>query len=205
MVMRNVFDADHGFVTRSKICAADALIVDPPVQGQADWAKSRTLGPVYAYPLSVKCRNYDPPLCPPLISIWTISSSSVTNHQSYQDLRSNVIPENTLVSRNFTFHLERTSSPSTPVYDCPITMANTPVLSMPLDPREQPILDELLLIRADLDLLKQDRSTYIKSSTVVPLYDRVVDQVTKLSAVREGRPNVQNKGMLQHWITYVCL
>lgn len=84
-------------------------------------------------------------------------------------------------------------------------MANTPVLSMPLDPREQPILDELLLIRADLDLLKQDRSTYIKSSTVVPLYDRVVDQVTKLSAVREGRPNVQNKGMLQPWITYVCL
>jgi hypothetical protein len=84
-------------------------------------------------------------------------------------------------------------------------MPNTPVLSMPLDPREQPILDELLLIRADLDLLKQDRSTYIKSSTVIPLYDRVVEQVTKLYAVREGRQHVQNKGMLQHWITYVCL
>jgi hypothetical protein len=62
-----------------KSCAADALIVDPLVQGQADWAKSRTLGPTDAYPLSVKRRNYDPPLCPPLISIRIVSESSISN------------------------------------------------------------------------------------------------------------------------------
>lgn len=73
-------------------------------------------------------------------------------------------------------------------------MADTPVLNIPTDPREQPILDELMLIRADLDLLKRDRTTYIKSSTVVPLYDRVVEQVQKLNAVREDRPHEQNRG-----------
>lgn len=67
------------------------------------------------------------------------------------------------------------------------------MLSLPTDPREQPILDELMLIRADLDLLKRDRTTYIKSSTVLPLYDRVVEQVQKLSAVREGRQREQNR------------
>ncbi|KFX94217.1 hypothetical protein O988_00248 [Pseudogymnoascus sp. VKM F-3808] len=72
-------------------------------------------------------------------------------------------------------------------------MADTPVLNIPTDPREQPILDELMLIRADLDLLKRDRTTYIKSSTVVPLYDRVVEQVQKLNAVREDRPHEQNR------------
>lgn len=71
-------------------------------------------------------------------------------------------------------------------------MTDTPVLSMPTDPREQPILDELMLIRADLDILKRDRTTYVKSSTVMPLYDRLVAQVQKLTAIREGRPHEQN-------------
>lgn len=73
-------------------------------------------------------------------------------------------------------------------------MADTPVMNIPTDPREQPILDELMLIRADLDLLKRDRTTYIKSSTVVPLYDKIVEQVQKLNAVREDRPREQNRG-----------
>lgn len=74
-------------------------------------------------------------------------------------------------------------------------MADTPVLNIPTDPREQAILDELMLIRADLDLLKRDRTTYIKSSTVVPLYDKIVEQVQKLNAVRENRPLEQNRGI----------
>lgn len=82
-------------------------------------------------------------------------------------------------------------------------MAETPVQSMPIDPREQPILDELMLIRADLDLLKKDRTTYIKSSTVVPLYDRIVEQVQKLNAVREDRPHEQNRGMVCHAIQHI--
>lgn len=74
-------------------------------------------------------------------------------------------------------------------------MADTPVLNIPTDPREQAILDELMLIRADLDLLKRDRTTYIKSSTVVPLYDKIVEQVQKLNAIRENRPLEQNRGI----------
>lgn len=72
-------------------------------------------------------------------------------------------------------------------------MTETPLLSLPSDPREQPILDELMLIRADLDILKKDRTTYVKSSTVIPLYDKVVEQVQKLTDVREGRPHEQNR------------
>lgn len=74
-------------------------------------------------------------------------------------------------------------------------MADTPVLNIPTDPREQAILDELMLIRADLDLLKRDRTTYIKSSTVVPLYDKIVEQVQKLNTIRENRPLEQNRGI----------
>jgi len=74
-------------------------------------------------------------------------------------------------------------------------MADTPVLSQtPLDPREQPILDQLLLIRADLTLLKQDRSTYVKSSVVMPLYDKVVEQVRLLNDIRSDHPREQNRG-----------
>ena len=74
-------------------------------------------------------------------------------------------------------------------------MTDTPTLAPPSDPREQPILDELLLIRADLDILKKDRTTYVKSSNVIPLYDRVVEQVSKLNAVRENHPHEQNRRM----------
>ena len=72
-------------------------------------------------------------------------------------------------------------------------MTDTPLLNLPSDPREQPILDELMMIRADLDQLKKDRTTYIKSSTVIPLYDRVVEQVQKLTDIRENRPHEQNR------------
>lgn len=72
-------------------------------------------------------------------------------------------------------------------------MTDTLTLAPPSDPREQPILDELMLIRAELDILKKDRTTYVKSSTVIPLYDRVVEQVTRLNAIRENRPHEQNR------------
>lgn len=75
-------------------------------------------------------------------------------------------------------------------------MADTPISATqaPLDPREQPILDELLLLRTDLTLLKQDRTTYVKSSVVLPLYNRVVDQVSKLNEIRSNHPQEQNRG-----------
>lgn len=68
-------------------------------------------------------------------------------------------------------------------------MADTPTFPPPLDPREQPILDSLMRIRDQLILLKQDRSTYVKSSDVLPLYEKVGDQVRLLNAIRADKPH----------------
>ena len=73
-------------------------------------------------------------------------------------------------------------------------MTDTPNLPVSLDPREQPILENLITIREDLTLLKQDRTTYIKSSDVLDLYDRVVKQVQELNAIRADKPQEQNRG-----------
>jgi hypothetical protein len=73
-------------------------------------------------------------------------------------------------------------------------MADTPTLPPPLDPREKPILESLLRIRDELTLLKTDRSTYVKSSDVLPIYDRVVDQVKLLNEIRIDKPQENNQG-----------
>ena len=73
-------------------------------------------------------------------------------------------------------------------------MTDTPNLPLSLDPREQPILESLTKIREDLTRLKQDRTTYIKSSDVLDLYDRVVKQVQDLNEVRADKPQEQNRG-----------
>ncbi|KAF2801111.1 hypothetical protein K505DRAFT_291227 [Melanomma pulvis-pyrius CBS 109.77] len=63
-------------------------------------------------------------------------------------------------------------------------MADSPAVRIPLDPEEQPILDKLLAVRTKLELLKQDRSTYVKSQDVVDLYDEVIEQVEPLNVIR---------------------
>lgn len=60
----------------------------------------------------------------------------------------------------------------------------SPAVTAPLDPREQPILERLLRTRDALLLLKQDKSSYIKSRDVLPLYEEVVGEVDKLNAAR---------------------
>ncbi|KAH8821145.1 hypothetical protein F5884DRAFT_766778 [Xylogone sp. PMI_703] len=72
-------------------------------------------------------------------------------------------------------------------------MADTPSLPAPLDSREQQILEQLSRIRDELTLLKQDKSTYVKSSDVISLYDRVVEQIEKLHEVRAGKPHEENR------------
>jgi len=69
-------------------------------------------------------------------------------------------------------------------------MTDTPNVPL-LDAREQPILDSLQRIRDELTLLKQDRTTYVKSSDVMPLYERVVDQVRLLTELRADKPEPQ--------------
>ena len=61
----------------------------------------------------------------------------------------------------------------------------SPAVPVPLDPLEQPILERLLQTRDALLLLKQDKSSYIKSSDVIPLYEDAIAQVERLNNVRK--------------------
>ncbi|OQD69972.1 hypothetical protein PENDEC_c028G00593 [Penicillium decumbens] len=71
----------------------------------------------------------------------------------------------------------------------------SPAIPVPLDPREQPILERLLRTRDALLLLKQDKSSYIKSRDVLPLYEEVIREVEKLNTARKDkeRPLVHNR------------
>ena len=73
-------------------------------------------------------------------------------------------------------------------------MSDSPFIQAPTDPREKPILDDLVSIRDKLLLLKQDRSTYVKSQDVMPLYDEVIEQVHRLNNIRVEVGLEQNRG-----------
>lgn len=66
-------------------------------------------------------------------------------------------------------------------------MTDTPSVTFPTDPGEQPILDKLLSIRDGLYLLKQDKSTYIRSKDAFSFYEQVTEQVKALNEVRGGK------------------
>ena len=76
-------------------------------------------------------------------------------------------------------------------------MTDSPAVQAPLDPQEAPILDRVLYLRDKLSLLKQDKSTYVKSHDVLRLYDEVIEQVHQLNVIREehGTPLEQNRGL----------
>lgn len=61
----------------------------------------------------------------------------------------------------------------------------SPAMPVPLDPREQPILENLLRTRDALLLIKRDKSSYVKSRDVLPLYEEVIAEVEKLNSVRK--------------------
>ena len=75
-------------------------------------------------------------------------------------------------------------------------MADSPSLIGSLDPREQPVYDVLLELRDQLTMLKQDKSTYVKSQDVLRLYNNVNDQVHQLNVIREAqkKKTEQNRG-----------
>ncbi|KAI9737740.1 MAG: hypothetical protein M1834_009108 [Cirrosporium novae-zelandiae] len=54
----------------------------------------------------------------------------------------------------------------------------------PIDPKEQPILDQLIGIRDKLLVHKQDKSTYIKSRDIIPIFDECVEQLRLLTEIR---------------------
>lgn len=72
-------------------------------------------------------------------------------------------------------------------------MADSPITNAPVGAQEKPILDKLLLLRDKLLLLKQDKSTYVKSSDVLPLYEQVIEQVSALNEARGAEHLVQNR------------
>ncbi|KAI9777410.1 MAG: hypothetical protein M1816_004733 [Peltula sp. TS41687] len=72
-------------------------------------------------------------------------------------------------------------------------MTDSPALHEPLDPKEQPILEDLLSLRAKLSLLRQDKTTYIKSQDVLPLYEQVIEQVHLLNDIRADKRGEQNR------------
>ena len=74
-------------------------------------------------------------------------------------------------------------------------MTDSPSIHLPSDPKEQSILDNLLTLRDDLSLLKQDRSTYIRADDVVKSYEILIKQVRALNDVRKesGKPQEQNR------------
>lgn len=72
-------------------------------------------------------------------------------------------------------------------------MADSPITNAPVGAQEKPILDKLLLLRDKLLLLKQDKSTYVKSSDVLPLYEQVIEQVSILNQARGPEHLVQNR------------
>lgn len=66
---------------------------------------------------------------------------------------------------------------------------------MPRDARELAILQNLTEIRDKLLLLKQDRTTYIRSQDIIPLYDQTIEQVKELNIVRkETGATDENRG-----------
>jgi hypothetical protein len=72
-------------------------------------------------------------------------------------------------------------------------MTDSPLYRIPLDPKEQPILERILDIRDSLSLLKQDRSTYVKSQDVLILYNSLIDQVEALNRLRIDKRDEQNR------------
>ncbi|UKZ65821.1 uncharacterized protein TrAtP1_007011 [Trichoderma atroviride] len=61
---------------------------------------------------------------------------------------------------------------------------DTPAVPLPQDAREQAILDSLVVVRDKLLLLKQDRTTYIRSQDILPLYDETITRVKELNEIR---------------------
>lgn len=77
-------------------------------------------------------------------------------------------------------------------------MSDSPAVRALLDPKEQPILDSVLYLRDQLSLLKQDRSTYIKSHDVLRLYEQVIEQVHLLNVIRAEHDKALEQTRGQH-------
>jgi hypothetical protein len=70
---------------------------------------------------------------------------------------------------------------------------DTPTCPIPEHPGEREVLTKLSIIRDKLLLLKQDRTNYIRSQDVLPLYEDTMEQVRKLNEIRTGDVSDENQ------------
>ncbi|WYZ41340.1 hypothetical protein EsH8_V_000235 [Colletotrichum jinshuiense] len=70
---------------------------------------------------------------------------------------------------------------------------DTPTCPPPRDAREKEILEKLVAIRDKLQLLRQDRTNYIRSQDVIPLYDETIEQVRQLNDFRSSDRREENR------------
>jgi hypothetical protein len=70
---------------------------------------------------------------------------------------------------------------------------DSPITHAPVGQQEKPILEKLLILRDKLLLLKQDKSTYVKSQDVLPLYEEIIEQIHTLNDVRGPDHLIQNR------------
>jgi hypothetical protein len=75
-------------------------------------------------------------------------------------------------------------------------MTDSPRAQLPIDPDERPIEGQLQQIRNQLELLKQDKSCYVKSYDVIKLYKATIEQVKALNELRQrkDKKDEQNRG-----------
>lgn len=72
-------------------------------------------------------------------------------------------------------------------------MTDSPMYSAPVTAAEKPIVERLVNVRDKLLLLKADKSTYVKSQDVLPLYEEVIEAVHGLNDARGADHLVQNR------------
>jgi len=72
-------------------------------------------------------------------------------------------------------------------------MTDSPRVNAPLDPSERPILDNLIQIRTRLELLKADKTKYVKSEDVMTTFHDLIAQVHSLNELRTNKRDEQNR------------
>jgi hypothetical protein len=75
-------------------------------------------------------------------------------------------------------------------------MTDSPRAQLPIDPDERPIEGQLQQIGSQLELLKKDKSCYVKSGDIIKLYKDTIEQVKALNEVRQrkDKKDEQNRG-----------
>lgn len=72
---------------------------------------------------------------------------------------------------------------------------DTPKFPPPSNEGEQEILQNLELVLAQLQIRRADRANYVRSQDVMELYDQTIEQVRKLTELRQGKKVAENRGM----------